>query len=79
MSEKNLEALFLHSLKELYFAEQQALKGLPAMARAAESEELRAASRRIGARRKIRSDAWSASSRAWTSASRRRRPKESWA
>jgi ferritin-like metal-binding protein YciE len=40
MSEKNLEALFLHSLKELYFAEQQALKGLPAMAKAAETEEL---------------------------------------
>ena len=43
MSEKNLEALFLHSLKELYFAEQQALKGLPAMAKAAESDELRSA------------------------------------
>ncbi len=43
MSEKNLEALFLHSLKELYFAEQHALKGLPAMAKAAETEELRSA------------------------------------
>jgi len=43
MSEKNLEALFLHSLKDIYFAEQQILKGLPAMAKAAESEELRSA------------------------------------
>lgn len=41
MTEKNLEALFLHSLKDIFFAEQQILKALPTMAEAAESEELR--------------------------------------
>ncbi len=41
MPEKNLEALFLHNLKDIYFAEQQHLKVLPTMAKAAESEELR--------------------------------------
>ena len=43
MSEKNLEALFLHSLKELYFAENAILKGLPRLAEAAQSEELKGA------------------------------------
>jgi ferritin-like metal-binding protein YciE len=41
--EKNLEALFLHSLKDLYFAEQQIAKAMPAMIGAAESQELRSA------------------------------------
>jgi ferritin-like metal-binding protein YciE len=41
MPEKNLQALFLHNLKDIYFAEQQILKGLPTMAKSAESEELR--------------------------------------
>ena len=43
MPEKNLEALFLHNLKDIYFAEQQIAKAMPAMIKAAESEELRAA------------------------------------
>jgi ferritin-like metal-binding protein YciE len=43
MSEKNLEALFLHSLKDIYFAEQQIAKAMPAMINAAESDELRSA------------------------------------
>ncbi|HEV2602597.1 MAG TPA: ferritin-like domain-containing protein [Microvirga sp.] len=43
MPEKNLEALFLHSLKDLYFAEQQIAKAMPAMIGAAESQELRSA------------------------------------
>lgn len=43
MSEKNLEALFLHNLKDIYFAEEQILKALPAMAQAAEADELKAA------------------------------------
>jgi ferritin-like metal-binding protein YciE len=43
MSEKNLEALFLHNLKDIYFAEQQIAKALPAMIAAAESDELRSA------------------------------------
>ncbi|HEU6442893.1 MAG TPA: ferritin-like domain-containing protein [Microvirga sp.] len=43
MPEKNLEALFLHSLKDLYFAEQQIAKAMPTMIGAAESQELRSA------------------------------------
>src|SRR4029453_3383450 len=43
MSEKNLEAHFLHNLKDIYFAEQQIAKALPAMIAAAESDELRSA------------------------------------
>ncbi|HVL71750.1 MAG TPA: DUF892 family protein [Beijerinckiaceae bacterium] len=43
MAQKNLEALFLHNLKDIYFAEQQMLKTLPLLAEAAESEELRSA------------------------------------
>jgi ferritin-like metal-binding protein YciE len=42
-AEKNLEALFLHSLKDIYFAEQQIAKAMPAMIKAAESDELRSA------------------------------------
>jgi ferritin-like metal-binding protein YciE len=43
MSEKNLEALFLHNIKDIYFAEQQIAQVMPAMIKAAESEELRSA------------------------------------
>lgn len=43
MPEKNLEALFLHNLKDIYFAEQQIAKAMPAMIKAAESQELRSA------------------------------------
>jgi ferritin-like metal-binding protein YciE len=43
MSEKNLEALFLHNLKDIYFAEQEIARAVPAMIEAAESEELRSA------------------------------------
>jgi ferritin-like metal-binding protein YciE len=38
----NLEDLFLDTLKDIYFAERQILKALPKMARAAQSEQLRA-------------------------------------
>ncbi|MGO4386560.1 ferritin-like domain-containing protein [Microvirga sp. 2YAF29] len=41
--EKTLEDLFLHTLKDVYYAEKQILKALPKMAKAAESEELRLA------------------------------------
>ncbi|AWB22994.1 ferritin-like domain-containing protein [Methylobacterium currus] len=40
---KNLRALFLHQLKDTYFAENAILKALPKMAEAARSEELRGA------------------------------------
>ena len=43
MPEKNLEALFLHNLKDIYFAEQQIAKAMPALIKAAESQELRSA------------------------------------
>ncbi len=41
--EKTLNDLFLEALKDVYHAEKQLLRALPKMAKAAESEELRAA------------------------------------
>jgi ferritin-like metal-binding protein YciE len=41
--EKTLEDLFHDTLKDLYFAEKRILRALPKMARAAQSEELKAA------------------------------------
>lgn len=38
---KNLDDLFLHTLKDIYYAERQILKALPKMAKAAETESLR--------------------------------------
>lgn len=43
MAEKNLEDLFLETLKDIYYAEKQILKALPKMARASQSEEGKAA------------------------------------
>ncbi len=43
MAEKDLKALFVHQLKDTYFAEQAILKALPQMAEAAQSEELKGA------------------------------------
>ena len=43
MAEKNLKDLFLHTLKDVYFAEHEILKALPRMAAAARTDELRAA------------------------------------
>jgi ferritin-like metal-binding protein YciE len=43
MADKDLSALFLDTLKDIYYAEKQILKGLPKMAKAAQSGELRAA------------------------------------
>lgn len=43
MAEKDLKALFVHQLKDTYFAENAILKALPQMAQAAQSEELKAA------------------------------------
>jgi ferritin-like metal-binding protein YciE len=43
MSLGSLEDLFIHEVKDVFDAEKQILKALPKMARAAESEELRAA------------------------------------
>jgi ferritin-like metal-binding protein YciE len=42
-ADKDLHALFLHQLKDTYFAEQQILKALPKMAQAAKSDDLRGA------------------------------------
>jgi ferritin-like metal-binding protein YciE len=41
--EKTLNDLFLHTLKDIYYAEKQILRALPKMAKAAESQELRQA------------------------------------
>jgi ferritin-like metal-binding protein YciE len=42
-SEKNLQELFHETLKDVYFAEKKILKALPKMAKAAQSEGLKAA------------------------------------
>jgi ferritin-like metal-binding protein YciE len=41
--QKTLDDLFLHTLKDIYYAERKILKNLPRMAKATESEELRKA------------------------------------
>jgi len=43
MPEKDLNALFLDTLKDIYYAENQIYKSLPKMAKAARSDQLRAA------------------------------------
>src|SRR3712207_7833075 len=42
-ADKDLNALFVHQLKDTYFAENAILKGLPQLAEAARSEELKGA------------------------------------
>jgi ferritin-like metal-binding protein YciE len=43
MADKDLNDLFLDTLKDIYYAEKQIYKSLPKMAKAAQSDELRAA------------------------------------
>ena len=43
MKVENLSDLFLHTLKDIYYAEKQILKALPKMAKAAKSPELKKA------------------------------------
>jgi ferritin-like metal-binding protein YciE len=43
MPEKDLNDLFLDTLKDIYYAEKQIFKSLPKMAKAAQSDQLRAA------------------------------------
>jgi ferritin-like metal-binding protein YciE len=43
MTDKDLSALFLDTLKDIYYAEKQIYKSLPKMAKAAVSDQLRAA------------------------------------
>src|ERR1700759_5334057 len=43
MPAKDLNALFLDTLKDIYYAEKQIYKALPKMAKAAQSDQLRAA------------------------------------
>src|SRR6201992_3286847 len=43
MAEKNLNELFVDTLKDIYYAEKQIYKALPKMAKAATSDQLRAA------------------------------------
>jgi ferritin-like metal-binding protein YciE len=42
-SDKNLQELFHETLKDIYFAEKKILSALPKMAKAAQSEDLKAA------------------------------------
>ena len=42
-SEKTLNDLFLHTLKDIFYAEKQILKALPKMAKKADSDDLRQA------------------------------------
>jgi ferritin-like metal-binding protein YciE len=41
MSHKNLKSLYVDELRDLYHSEQQLIKALPKMAKAANSDELR--------------------------------------
>src|SRR5580700_6454337 len=41
MADKDLNALFLHTLKDIYYAEKQIYKNLPKMAKSAESPDLK--------------------------------------
>jgi len=41
--EKNLNDLFLHTLKDVYYAEKQILRALPRMVKAAQTDELKSA------------------------------------
>ncbi|OYU17074.1 MAG: hypothetical protein CFE34_17640 [Rhodobacteraceae bacterium PARR1] len=43
MKSKELDALFLEALKDIYYAERKILRALPKMARAAQSDQLKAA------------------------------------
>jgi ferritin-like metal-binding protein YciE len=43
MALRNLNDLFVHGLKDIYYAERQILRALPKMAKKAESDELRSA------------------------------------
>lgn len=43
MKSKELDALFLEALKDIYYAERKILRALPKMARAAQSEQLKQA------------------------------------
>ena len=45
MADKDLKALFLHQLKDTYFAENAIIKALPKLAQAAQSEDLKGALR----------------------------------
>ncbi len=50
MADKTLHDLFLHQLKDTYFAENQILKALPAMMEAAVSPDLKSALASISTR-----------------------------
>ena len=43
MADKDLKSLFVHQLKDIYFAENAILKALPKLAKAAKSDDLRGA------------------------------------
>jgi ferritin-like metal-binding protein YciE len=55
--DKTLDDLFLDTLKDIYYAEKQILNALPKMAKAATSDELRAAFEKHEAKLRSRSSA----------------------
>jgi ferritin-like metal-binding protein YciE len=56
---KQLNELFHDTLKDIYFAEKKILATLPKMSKAAQSEELKAASKSTGVKPKVRLNGWS--------------------
>ena len=65
MAEKNLKGLFLHTVKDVYYAEHEILKALPKMAGAAQHRELRAAFEKHRGQTEDRSSASTRSSGSW--------------
>ena len=62
MAVKTMQDLFVHTLGDIYYAENQILKALPKMAEKAQSEELREALNSILKRRASRYSGWKRSS-----------------
>ena len=48
MAEKDLNALFLDTLKDIYYAEKQIYKSLPKMAKAANSDQFKSTISNLG-------------------------------
>jgi ferritin-like metal-binding protein YciE len=78
-SEKNLRELFHDTLKDIYFAEKKILSALPKMAKAAASEELKAAFEKHKTETKNTLPGLKGFSRSWRPLRAARRVTPSWA
>jgi len=67
---KNMDDLFVHTLRDIYYAEKQIVKSLPEMIEKANNPQLKQGFRRTCAKAKTMSNGWSRSFSC--SASRRR-------